>query len=51
MLISQDTNGEIRVYNLEYNSWTGVIVDGIEDTRRIWILGMQNYKLVYWRTT
>ena len=29
MLLSQDTMGLIRVYNLENNSWTSVIVEGI----------------------
>lgn len=27
------------------------MIEGIEDIRRIWVLGMQDYKLVYWRTT
>ena len=31
MLISQDTQGIIRVYNLEYNCWSIVNVDGIEE--------------------
>lgn len=43
MLLSHDDAGYIRVYNLETNSWTPVIVEGVEDTRRIWLLGMQNF--------
>jgi hypothetical protein len=51
MLVAQDDAGYIRVYNLENNTWTSVIVEGVEDTRRIWLLGMHNFQLVYWRTS
>lgn len=51
MLVTHDDAGYIRVYNLENNTWTSVIVEGVEDTRRIWLLGMQNYQIVYWKTS
>lgn len=51
MLISQDSTGFIRVYSLETNTWTNVIVENVDDLRRIWLLGMNDYKLVYWRCT
>lgn len=51
MLISHDSAGYIRVYNIEYNTWSSVFVDLIEDTRRIWLLGMKNYQLIFWNTS
>ena len=42
MLVTHDDAGYIRVYNLENNTWTSVIVEGVEDTRRIWLLGINN---------
>lgn len=51
MLISQDSTGFVRVYSLETNTWTSVIVENVDDIRRIWLLGMNDYKLVFWRTS
>lgn len=43
MILSQDTQGTLRVYNLEHNSWSSLIVEGIEDMRRLYLIGMTNY--------
>lgn len=51
MLLSHDDAGVVRVYSLEHNSWINVIVEGADDTRRIWLLGMRDYQLIYWKTS
>jgi len=43
MIISQDTFGNIKVFSLERNDWTSVTITGIDDTKKAWIIGCQNY--------
>lgn len=51
MLLTQDDAGWVRAYSLEHNSWVPVVVENVNDTRRIWLLGMKDYKLVFWKTS
>jgi chromosome transmission fidelity protein 4 len=51
MLFSQDSNGFVRAYSLETNEWTSLIVNNFPDSKKMWIVGMKNYQIYYWRTT
>ena len=43
MLISQDSSGNLRVFSLERGDWTSVGVSGLEDKRKVWIIGVDNH--------
>ena len=51
MLVSQDTAGTFRVFSLERGDWTSVSIDGLEDVRKAWIIGVSNHELIFWRTS
>jgi hypothetical protein len=51
MLLSQDVSGTLRAFSLERGDWTTVSIEGLEDTRKVWVIGASNYQLIYWRTT
>lgn len=51
MIFSQDNYGIIRAYSFEAKEWTSLYFDGLQDTRKAWIVGFKNYEVVFWRTT
>lgn len=51
MLFTQDTNNIIRCLSLETNVWTTVGVKNVEDNRKLWMLGVKNYQVHFWKTS
>ena len=51
MLISQDTSGTLRAFSLERADWTTIAPEGLEDSRKAWIIGIRNHQLLYWKTS
>jgi chromosome transmission fidelity protein 4 len=51
MIISQDSMGGLRAFNLATKIWSNFQVEQLPYSRRVWIVGMVNYKLKYWKTT
>ena len=49
--MSQDSLGGLRVFNLSSKIWNNVQVTQLSVARRVWIVGMINYQLKYWKTT
>ena len=50
MLFSQDTLGVFRAYSLETNEWTCITADRNVDPKKMWIVGVKDYQLIYWKT-
>ena len=51
MLFSQDSTGEMRAFSIETNEWTSVYPDAADTTGKFWAIGVDSYKLTYWKTT
>ena len=51
MLFSQDSTGQMRVYSLQTNEWSKVYLKNTTDPRRVWMVGVSNYVLHFWKTT
>ncbi len=51
MIFTQDTSMNLKAYSFESNSWTSISLDNTPSTRRIWLVGVTNYEMKFWKTT
>ena len=50
MIFSQDSLGIFRAFSLETNEWTCITAGGNVDPKKMWVIGIKDYQLIYWRT-
>ena len=51
MIFSQDSIGVVRAFSLETSEWTQICVENIEEIRKVWIIGIKNYAINFWKIT
>lgn len=41
----------MRAFSLETSEWTQISVDEVEGIRKVWVIGIKDHMVNYWKTT